>query len=278
VPSTADLLSLRYCRLHQVNTDFGSASHMPPTDLCFHTSPKSPRVSHPWLLVFHLGSSASVLPCLRIFPSDFSLQISCQNLAFLGCAPLCSYRDSKGHQCETSCPLGVSCPFVNPHSNDSSCPCGLGAPKQACAPINRHVSWTDMPHPWVCPLPCALLVSIIVTPCGCVDGVIQPLWCAHVVEGRWVHSLGMLPSCPTLAQTQPKSSVNHSKASKVCVPPWCHMSPSCTQGAPAHTHMSSFTQPITCPFMFSFPTHPQVCPKSDLEIVTRIINIHKSLR
>jgi hypothetical protein len=91
---------------------------------------------------------------------------------------------------------------------------------------------------------CTLLMSIIVTPHGCVDGVIQPLWCTHVVEGRWVHSLGMLPSCPTLSQTQPKSpSIILRKVR--CVPPWCHTSPSCTQGAPSHTQTSSFTQPIT---------------------------------
>jgi hypothetical protein len=127
-------------------------------------------------------------------------------------------------------------------------------PSKPVHPSTIHVSWTDVPHPWVCaPFLVCSLVSIIVTPCGCVDGVIQPLWCAHVAEGRWVHSLGMLPSCPTLSQMQPKSpSIILRKVR--CVPPWCRMSPSCAQGAPAHTQMSLFSQPITsslCSFICS---------------------------
>jgi hypothetical protein len=42
------------------------------------------------------------------------------------------------------------------------------------------------------------LVSIVMTLHGCVDGVIQPLRCTHASKCRWVHYLGMLPSCPTL--------------------------------------------------------------------------------
>jgi hypothetical protein len=129
---------------HQDNTNFGSASHISQIDLHFHNSPKPPRASHPWVLVFHLGISALV-HCLRIFLDLFSKSLPQMPL----CLPLvecpCSYKNSKGHLCETSCLLGVSCPFGKPHSNDSSCSLhGPSAPFQACVPINLHVSWTDI--------------------------------------------------------------------------------------------------------------------------------------
>jgi hypothetical protein len=94
-----------------------------------------------------------------------------------------------------------------------------------------------------------------------VNGVIQPLRCAHVDEGRRVHFFGILPSSPALDQMQSKSpSIVLRKVR--CVPPWCCTSPLCTQGSPAHTHTTSFAQPISCPLVFSCPTHPQVYPKS----------------
>jgi hypothetical protein len=63
----------------------------------------------------------------------------------------------------------------------------------------------------------------------------------------------MLPSHLALAQMQPKSpSIVLRKVR--CVPPWCHMSPSCAQGAPSHTQTSSFSQLITS-FLVLF-VHP----------------------
>jgi hypothetical protein len=249
---------------HQANTDFGSTSHMPPTDLCFQTSPK-PLLKHPTL--GYLSSILETLPQFSL-PQTFLRLVLSKSLAkffyaFLWLCTLCSYRDSKGHLCETSCLLGVSCPFMNPHSNDLLHPSmDPVCPSKPCVPINHHVSWTVCPILGCTPLSlCSSLVSIIMTPCGCVDGVIQPLQCAHVVEGRWVHSLGMLPSFPTLSQMQPKSpSIILRKVR--CVPPWCCMSPLCTQGAPAHTQMSLFSQPITSflvLFLFSSPNLPKEC-------------------
>jgi hypothetical protein len=144
-------------RLHQVNTDFGSTSHMPPIDLCFQTSPKSPRASHPWLLVFHLGSSASVLPCLRTLPQTCSLQILLPKLPSLvvrPCALIGTPRvtNVKCHVlwvCHTPSRTITLKQLVAPL-------CGPGVPKQAHAPINHHVSWTVHPSLGVCPLPCAL--------------------------------------------------------------------------------------------------------------------------
>jgi hypothetical protein len=79
---------------------------------------------------------------------------------------------------------------------------GSGVPIQARAPINHHVSWAGMPHPWA-HAPCLVffLMLIVMTPHGRHDGVVQPLWCTHVVKGRQVHSLGMLSRFPTLAKT-----------------------------------------------------------------------------
>jgi hypothetical protein len=95
------------------------------------------------------------------------------------------------------------------------------------APINRHVSWTDAPHTWAGnPFLVLFLVSIVVTLHRCVDGVIQPLWCTHASKCRWVHYLGVLPSCLALAQTQPNSSLSIARE-EGCVPPWGRTSPSC---------------------------------------------------
>jgi hypothetical protein len=90
-----------YCRLHQVNTDFGSTSHMPPTDLHFRL-PQNLLV-HPTL--GYLSSIFATLPQFFL-ASELCLRLSLlfllsKNFSFLGCVPLCSYRDSKGHQCET---------------------------------------------------------------------------------------------------------------------------------------------------------------------------------
>jgi hypothetical protein len=113
---------------------------------------------------------------------------------------------------------------------------GSGAPKWTHAPVNHHISWTIAPLPWVHPYLVCFLVSIDMNLCGCANGAIQPLQCTHAVRSRWVHSLGACARSQIVAR-------------KVkCVPPWCHKSPLCTQGALSHTHMSSFNLPIACPF------------------------------
>jgi hypothetical protein len=89
-----------------------------------------------------------------------------------------------------------------------------------------------------CPLPCAFSCvnccdSSWVCRWGHPTSLVHPCF-----KGRWVHSLGMLPSFPALSQMQPKSlSIILRKVR--CVPPWCRMSPSCTQGTPAHTHRTT---------------------------------------
>jgi hypothetical protein len=99
------------------------------------------------------------------------------------------------------------------------------------------------------------------TPHGCVDGAIQPLQCAHVAKGRQVHSLGMLPSCTALTQTQLKSlSIILRKVR--CVTPWCCTSLLCAQGASDHTHVSLFSLPIACPLR----SLARLIPKSDQRV------------
>jgi len=109
-----------------------------------------------------------------------------------------------------------------------------------------------MPHPWAC-TPCLVLflVLIVMTLCECVDGVFQPLCCIDAIKGGWVHSLGMLPSCPILAQTQPKSlsSVTREKG---CVPPWDCMSPLCPKVLLQMPITQFISQLITSPLFYSF--------------------------
>jgi hypothetical protein len=84
-----------------------------------------------------------------------------------------------------------------------------------------------VPHPWA-RAPCLVhsLMPIIVTLCGCVGGFIQSLRCSHVAEGKRIQSLGMLPSCPALSQTQPKSPSIVLRQVR-CVPPWAGTSALC---------------------------------------------------
>jgi hypothetical protein len=70
---------------------------------------------------------------------------------------------------------------------------------------------------------CALLVSIVVTPRGCVDEVIQPLWCTHVAEGRRNPLLEHVPKLPHPCLNTTQLFVNHSKESKVCAPLVLHV-------------------------------------------------------
>lgn len=175
---------------HQANIGFGSASHMPPTYLCFHTTPQPYKMSKTWIVVFRLGNSTS-LHCLIL-----SLQISSQKCSiFILVVHPCFYTNSKSHVYKTSCLLCVSHPFTNPNSTDSSHP--------SMDPMRpsklTHPSTVGLWDRWA-PRLVHSLVLVIVTPCGCVGGVIQPFWCTHVVKGRHViHSLGMLPSHPALA-------------------------------------------------------------------------------
>jgi hypothetical protein len=59
---------------------------------------------------------------------------------------------------------------------------------------------------------------------------------------------------------QPKSPSSVTRKVR-CVPPWCRMSPFYTQGAPAHTYMTLFSQSITCPLCSLAGTCLQVCPR-----------------
>jgi hypothetical protein len=117
-------------------TDFDSTSHMPPTDLCFQTSPKSTQEKLPTLSTEstsrqHKSSHVERLGSLR----ELTLFV-CLRTAELSCSPClpssaklpslvvrpCSYMDSKGHLCETSCLLGVSHPFMNRHTQPTVAP------------------------------------------------------------------------------------------------------------------------------------------------------------
>jgi hypothetical protein len=110
-------------------------------------------------------------------------------------------------------------------------------------PSTIHVSWTDMPHPWA-RAPCLMLflVSIIVTLMGVSMGSFNLSVCPCLPKGRWVHSLGVLPSFPTLSQMQPKSSSSIARE-EGCVPPWV-----CT----CHHHAPRCSCPH--PNIFVFPT------------------------
>jgi hypothetical protein len=78
--------------------------------------------------------------------------------SFLGCAPLFSYMDSKGHHHEPLHPLGVSwtnvpkpsCPFMD-----------LVHPNELVFPLTIAYLGTNVPQPW-----CAPHVDVP-----------QPLWC-----------------------------------------------------------------------------------------------------
>jgi hypothetical protein len=157
----------------------------------------------------------------------------------------CFYMDSKGHFCEISCLLGVSHPFANSHPSESSHP--LWTKCIHPSPHAHQPSSLGLAQPILGHAPfflCPSLMMMVVTPRGCADVVVPPLRCTHVAKGRWVQSLGKFPSCLILAQMQPKSSSIIIRKVK-CVPPWCHMSPSCAQDAPAHTQTSLFSQSIT---------------------------------
>jgi hypothetical protein len=126
MPSTIDLSSLLYCK----------ASHRPmvlspsmPPQTCDKTSPKLsqkegfPNSSHKITSRKHKSSHVERLGSLReLTPLCLSLPQNAELIllslffkySFLGCVPLFSYRDSKGHHREPSHPLGVLCPFVNP--------------------------------------------------------------------------------------------------------------------------------------------------------------------
>jgi hypothetical protein len=115
-----------------------------------------------WLLEgAHPSSSKSAsepqeLSCSPCLPFKYS---------FLGCAPLFSYRDSKGHHHEPSHPLGVSHPFTNPcvqmnHHAPSWTqspkriimpPSQTQSPKQTHALINHHAPWDRHTQPWCTP-------------------------------------------------------------------------------------------------------------------------------
>jgi hypothetical protein len=99
-------------------------------------------------------------------------------------------------------------------------------------------------HPWA-HAPCLVcsLILIVVIPHGCVYGVVQPLLSTHVFEGRRVLSLGMLPIFPSLAQVKYNSSSIILRKLR-CIPLCCCTSPSCAQGAPTHSQISSFAQLI----------------------------------
>jgi len=173
---------------------------MPPTYLHFQTSQKYPRVSHPWLLVFHPCNVVLVLPCLI----TFSFQISFQNQR----VPLCSYSNSKGCQCETSRPLDVLYPFKNHHTQTifraplwTWCVQTSSCTHQLLCLLDQRASSLG-----VRPLPCVFFCADFCDSSWlCQWGSLTSLvcQCTHVVEGRRVHSLGMLPSFLALAQMQP---------------------------------------------------------------------------
>jgi hypothetical protein len=260
------LLSLHYHKLHQVNTDFGFASHMPPTD-CISRLPQN-LLECPTL--GYLSSILAVLPqfflALEPFLNLFSPNIL-PKYAFLGCAPLCSYRDSKGHQCETSRPLGVSFPSrthtQTTHRTPSWTWCTQTSPhahQPSCLLINT-------PHPWVC-TPFLVLFSCVhrhdsswVCPWGCPTSLVCPC-----CRGQMGPLLGNSPKFPHPFPNTTQVSINHSKASEVCAPLVPHMSPSCAQDAPAHTHMSSFSpidhMPLGVLLLDSSPSLPKECMHS----------------
>jgi hypothetical protein len=67
----------------------------------------------------------------------FFLSLSSKSSS-LGCAPLFSYRDSKGHHRELSHPLEVSRPFTNPFVQRNRCaPSWTWLPKNIVAPLCR---------------------------------------------------------------------------------------------------------------------------------------------
>jgi hypothetical protein len=165
--------------------------------------------------------------------------------------------------------FGCVVPLHEPsHSNDSSCPfMDLDAPKQALCAHQHRVSWTDMPHPWVhAPCLVCFLVSIDVTLMGVSMGSSNLSGVPMLPRADGSTPWACSQVAPVLAQMQPKSPSIFLRKVR-CVPPWCRMSPSCTQGAPAHTHMSSFSNRSHAPcvlFPDSSPSLPKECTHGDL--------------
>jgi hypothetical protein len=117
------------------------------------------------------------------------------------------------------------------------------------------------PNKLVCPSTFTLLVEINVTLSDVFDGVIQPPQHAHVSKGGWLKSLGMRPSCPVLSQMQPTSPSTIIRKVR-CVPPLVlHVTivhPRCSFSHPlVYIRLTSHM-----PLVFSFPTRPQVFPRS----------------
>jgi hypothetical protein len=140
---------------------------MPPTNLRFQTSPKSAQkeaaplcppnppqgsTSPPmWSDLAPSGSSPlfvlAYLRTIKLFLLSFSFKI-----VFLGCVPLFSYRDSKGHHREPSCPLRVSHPFTNPCvQTNRRAPSQTRLPKRTHALVNYRAPWDQCTRPWCTP-------------------------------------------------------------------------------------------------------------------------------
>jgi hypothetical protein len=261
VHPTTDLLSLLCHRLHQVNTNFGSTSHMPHRP-CFRL-PQNLLV-HPTL--GYLSSIFATLPqfflaselCLRLSLLFFFQKL----LSFLGCVPLCSYMDSKGHQCESSHPLGVSCPFVN-HHTQMNC---------------RAPSWTQCTQTNLCTHQPSCLLDRRTPSLGCVPLAlcvsllpIDETLMGVSMGSSNLSNVPMLPreggstpwACAQVTPSFPKHNPSlHQFLRKVrCVPPWCpHVTIVCPRCSCSHPHV--FVRPTDhMPLVFSCPTHPQVFPR-----------------
>jgi hypothetical protein len=159
--------------------------------------------------------------------------------------------------------LGVSHPFTNHHTQMIGMPLhGPNAPKTTRSPINRHISWTDTPHPWVHTHYLMLfLVSIFMTLHGCDDGVVQPLWCTHATKGRRNHYSGVLPHYPTLTKMKSKTFFFIAREEGLCPLGLAHhhRSPRCSYQCPYYKLFPNYFLPSLCSLYVSSLNLPKVC-------------------
>jgi hypothetical protein len=178
--------------------------------------------------------------------------------SFLGCAPLFSYMDSKGHHHESSHPLGVSCPFMNHHTQ-----------------TNHHTpSWTHVPQM----NPCALIITSLGTNtpqpwCTPHVDAPQPLWCTpslghfHASPHAWESPLAC--SCPRCPLSQLVQLLGVQSNPKFC------LLEDLGEGLHAPSsrrpyilpHLKSFSSPTTSTKSVISKSLPELMPPSQLSLL-----------
>jgi len=181
------------------------------TQICDKTSPNSPCVSHSWLVFVHIFATfphfflASKLCLSHLTCSPLCLFVH----SFLGCAPSCSYMDSKFHLRELSRPLGCVAPLrgVAPQQTDEPFR-GLTRPNKPMHPFNLCVSCdcrastlgvllvSTHPTLFGVPLPCVRLAepTHILTWHTPSLGCFHPMFRLMLGKSPW---RVQVPTCPT---------------------------------------------------------------------------------